>query len=366
MQVSSLGDARSLVSEAINEFRVAPPPSRVAIYGAGFLGRQCAVWARRMGVIPTCFIDSNPALWGTSVDSIPIVPFDNQEEVIVVAVHHWSPAVEQLMAMGARELIVYPEFMLASPDDSLPFRCLVHPSSWASFVSDPRLASIESMMLDDASRIEFARQVVTRCFVGVLDSRATVRPRDEEWFDVRVPLPAHGLTYVDGGAYDGDTIQRYVNLKPAGTWSAIGIEPDASSFSKLITLGGRYTDSDLHFINAVFGSRPGLALLSADGSMATSVSMGSGVPVPIITIDGLAEHYQIGRVKLDVEGSEVEALLGSTRTIARGRTTWAIAAYHREDDITSIPRFFAGSYVALIESYAPRPWDSSFYFIPTP
>lgn len=43
---------------------------------------------------------------------------------------------------------------------------------------------------------------------------------------------------------------------------------------------------------------------------------------------------------MDIEGAEVPALLGAKQTIRTFRPKLAISAYHRPDDLVTIPRLF--------------------------
>ncbi len=62
------------------------------------------------------------------------------------------------------------------------------------------------------------------------------------------------------------------------------------------------------------------------------------------TVDALVQRGEIERVdflKVDVEGADLGVLQGAAETIAQQRPRLAIAAYHRPDDLVSIPEFIA-------------------------
>ncbi len=66
------------------------------------------------------------------------------------------------------------------------------------------------------------------------------------------------------------------------------------------------------------------------------------------TIDALVQGGEIQRVdflKVDVEGADLGVLQGAAATIAEQRPRLAIAAYHRPDDLVSIPDFIASLHV---------------------
>ncbi len=62
--------------------------------------------------------------------------------------------------------------------------------------------------------------------------------------------------------------------------------------------------------------------------------------MPTITIDEIAARNKIPRVdfiKMDIEGSELDALRGAESTIRRWRPKLAVSLYHRPEDFFSIP-----------------------------
>ncbi len=68
----------------------------------------------------------------------------------------------------------------------------------------------------------------------------------------------------------------------------------------------------------------------------------AGEPVQTFAIDDLVEARLPGDerlyIKFDVEGAEADALRGAARTIVARRPFLAVSAYHRPQDLWSLPR----------------------------
>jgi len=83
-------------------------------------------------------------------------------------------------------------------------------------------------------------------------------------------------------------------------------------------------------------------LLEGTANTGTGQVIESGsLQVRAATIDGTIEHLGLDHVdfiKMDIEGSERNALAGARRTLARDAPRMALCIYHREDDRQVVPQ----------------------------
>ncbi|MDR0498473.1 MAG: FkbM family methyltransferase [Holophagales bacterium] len=161
--------------------------------------------------------------------------------------------------------------------------------------------------------------------------------------------------FLDGGAYDGDSIMDFVRAVNGSYRQLYGFEPDGGSFGKLqeaaaelanakvFNVGlGAYADTRLFHFNGLIAS--GFAALKyflspqdkfSDTKFETEMK-------DLMAIDKFFEDHPAEPlptfIKLDVEGHEAEALLGAAATISRSRPKLAICAYHKADDIYVLPQ----------------------------
>jgi len=85
--------------------------------------------------------------------------------------------------------------------------------------------------------------------------------------------------------------------------------------------------------------------LELDGDSFLVKKGGAKVQVPLTTIDKLVQELGLKRVdfiKMDIEGSEREALAGAAETIRRFHPKMAICVYHFPDDPSVIPGIIKG------------------------
>jgi len=97
--------------------------------------------------------------------------------------------------------------------------------------------------------------------------------------------------------------------------------------------------------------------------------MSDPAAIPVTTIDRLVESGQIERVdfiKMDIEGYELKALRGATKTLCRFRPKLAISVYHRAADLYEIPTFLSRlglGYKLLLEHYTIHAEETILYAI---
>ena len=168
------------------------------------------------------------------------------------------------------------------------------------------------------------------------------------------------MTFVDGGANDG--IYSLFAARRVGPGGAVlAVEPSGREHRRLLANLERNPDMRVIPVRAALGRAPGEALLAVaevghegQNTIGESVSnpkvaTAKHETVPMTTLDGLVEEHGLARVdvvKLDVEGSEVDALLGARKTIERFHPVIQIEAEterlasqgRTKDELRQLPR----------------------------
>ena len=123
------------------------------------------------------------------------------------------------------------------------------------------------------------------------------------------------------------------------------------------------------FDRAVFDAS-GNTLTFADLSAGSRPQPGGTVPVSTVAIDDFVRGHDVPRVdfiKMDIEGSEREALRGAAETIRRFRPKLAISAYHRPDDLWALPaliRDIEPGYKLFFDHYTIHAEESIVFAVP--
>ena len=72
---------------------------------------------------------------------------------------------------------------------------------------------------------------------------------------------------------------------------------------------------------------------------ASSIDDVGDVEINAIPVADVVGDERVAFVKMDVEGSELQALMGMEKIIRRDMPILAISAYHRQEDLITLPQF---------------------------
>lgn len=168
---------------------------------------------------------------------------------------------------------------------------------------------------------------------------------------------------VDLGAYDGDTIREFTSYTNGKYKHIYALEPDAKSFKKLAKNTENMTNIDIYNMGA--WDKKDTLIFDTQASRGSRLS-GKGVTVNVTDIDSLLDA-DVTMIKMDIEGSELRALEGAKNTITKNTPKLYICAYHRNEDLFSLPLKILDinpNYKIYFRHsvYIPA-WESNFYCI---
>ncbi len=143
-------------------------------------------------------------------------------------------------------------------------------------------------------------------------------------------------SYLDLGAYTGDTVTEFINLTDNQFNNIIALEPDKKNYKKLADLCDNLQDSRITCYNA--GAWDKTDKLIFDGRGGRNSHLGdSGYTVDVFAVDELLKDIPVSYIKMDVEGAEAQAIKGLSNTIKRYSPAMAISAYHKTADFFTLP-----------------------------
>jgi FkbM family methyltransferase len=355
----------------------APLTRFIVLFGAGNLGRKTLAGLRQVGIKPLAFADNNSALWGKTVDDLLVLsPADASQQfgqrasfVITIwragADDRMAERIWQLTNLGCARVIAFGPLFWKFPDIFLPHYALDMPHKATLQAEDIR--KVFSLWADDASRYEFLAQIRWRILSDFDGLPSPVA--HEIYFPTDLVSRRMDETFVDCGAFDGDTIKSFLKMYGTSFERIFAFEPDAASFRKLrayISTLSEVSKARIMLYPMGVGARGERVLFNAAGNESSSVGSGTSYIDSIALDEALAGAHPTF-IKMDIEGSELEALEGSRGLISRNLPMLAISVYHRQDHLWSIPlalRALSNQYRFFLRPHNLEVWDLVCYGVP--
>lgn len=177
-------------------------------------------------------------------------------------------------------------------------------------------------------------------------------------------------TYLDLGAYNGDTAAEFFDYTGGKYDRILAVEPDAKNCEKLCTriqeqpipCAEAYNLCAWDKTETLFfksGRRGRGAMLTKDGKKQVQAD----------TVDRILNGGCASFIKFDVEGAESRAVAGAEQTILREHPAMEIAAYHKNEDLFAVPLQVLSirpDYRVYLRHHPYIPaWETNYYFEPT-
>ncbi len=154
--------------------------------------------------------------------------------------------------------------------------------------------------------------------------------------------PVENEIYVDAGAHDTETIQSFAQFTSHRYQKIYAMEPDPAQVEVIEKQLGKKGLENVQVIPKGAWSKNTELLFSSNGAMGTFGEEGN-VRLPVTSIDSMVGNDKVTFIKMDIEGSELEALRGAKQTIRECKPRLAICLYHKPEDIVEIPLWLAAT-----------------------
>lgn len=339
----------------------------VRIRGTGIVGEQTLRILRRVGVNPVAFAELEPDK--REFCGLPIVRLDKipeDEPIVIGTARHCNDVLRDLGDRGFQNVMTLPEVFatfeeLGQPESAFAKIDAVSKDKWWHLL----------LTVSDATS---ARTLLTLShYRSTLDTRIldeAIVEDHTQWFDP-VVLQMGCSSFLDCGAYDGDTIEEF-KLSFPNFVKAIGMEPDPLLAKRAIESHAR--DRRIRIINAAVGDVDGeVQMAMTQGMDGTTSTTSERSLVRMVTLDSILEEFDFNQrpiyLKVDVEGAETKVLQGAVNLISSHKPVIGIASYHRADDLWKITQqisSIAPGYRFYVRHYTPMTFETVIYAIPNP
>ena len=362
--------------------------SHVLIFGAGSHARKVAEALLNKGHHVLGFVVSRPT--ADSLDDLPVYGWSSIGD-------HQFPSVTQLICAIFNRNDPYAELValanrygfdrILMPWDYYPY--LERDLGWCYWLSPESANPLEtieasipyqqvlSLLADQESKDTFRRIHAFRQGDDLAFSKATAsEPQYFNDFTLAPFAERPSITYLDVGAYDGDTL-RILSASKAVT-RAILFEPEATNYAALQVnlkdLNQLHPAMKIQALPLALGNDDHFLQISGQGEAASlhgAADASDSRLIHVVRGDDLFPFETIDFIKIDAEGADLDALLGMADMIRRSSPVLAVSLYHRPRDITDLPIAISSlleglSYRFYLRQHMYNSFESVFYAVPCP
>ena len=307
----------------------------LVLYGAGSLGKRICSMCEELGLHVSFFCDRNEEGICNGVQIIKPETLREELSNAVVVICSWTYNEEinsTLQGLGfPKEDIIPCPSKFASWNSPQGFDIHLNGYEWAY-----------NFFCDDLSK----QLVLDRIRLILLDKGLEVNTSSDCYYEEEfIKLGSHEI-FVDGGAFTGDSVINFINRirKSDGVFHICAFEPDKGNYEQALNNLRDYPNVTIEQ-KGLWSSEMILAFSEhTTNTLGSSFVNFGGTKTYFVPVTSLDEYFK-GRsdtelpsfIKMDIEGAEKEALLGSVEIIKRRKPMLAICAYHKPEDIYELP-----------------------------
>ena len=138
--------------------------------------------------------------------------------------------------------------------------------------------------------------------------------------------------FVDGGAYDGYTVDEFIKNASGKFKKIYAFEMDQSNFNKISRQ--KYNENVCFLNYGLWDKEEKVSFV--ENERASEIVDGGAKTAQCVSLDETVNE-KVTFIKMDIEGAEQKALRGSERHIVNDKPKLAICLYHRVSDLWEIP-----------------------------
>lgn len=344
----------------------------VWIFGAGKFGRSLAGVMQSGGIDVAGFIETKPS--SIQISGLPVVDWHtlagnaHHPQIALGIFNHTTPydhLLEIASNAGFNELLMpwdtYTQFR-----SELGWRYWLSPRE--TIISNlERIGHVAEHLADNISRYTLYRLCAFR--LGQDLHYSSFQSPENQYFNSLTlpPLQNKPIKYLDCGAYNGDTYIDFVTQPGIRCHQAFLMEPDPENYASLVRNVSSIQAEAICLPLAAADKNEMLTFSSGQGEGSTLGTETGDIRISAVALDDVLSQTRVDLIKLDVEGSEVQALKGAAQLIKRSRPILAISIYHKPQDLWEIPELLIAmctDYTFHIRQHSCNSFDCVLYAIP--
>jgi len=316
----------------------------IIIYGAGNTGKKIFYLVTKYSPLHVSAFLDRAARPGQEISGIPVYKLENyriknealHSIYVIVAVHNREypigDIIKNLRDFGFINILNMVDFYNLFPSELENSFWLIKSSEYLNYKNELlRCAELWA----DAPSLDLYNSLLRQRFLG--EYSALPEPdRGRQYFPKELSDWKYPLRLVDCGAYNGDSIRlaRDLGIKINCVYA---FEPDKENYKILSEYLRKQKNFEYKVWQlGVYSSKKKIGFIR-EGAEGSRISENSSNNISVINLDDFLGGFSPNYIKMDVEGAEFEAILGTQKKIKKYRPGLAICIYHSPHHIWQIP-----------------------------
>lgn len=191
---------------------------------------------------------------------------------------------------------------------------------------------------------------------------------EDQYFDLEyLKVDNDKEIFLDVGCYDGNSSINFKKWCGEHEYFIYAFEPDSRCIETcILNLNNQKINYKL-IPKGVWSDEMQISFFYSDyGDSCICRECGS-VGIPVISLDKELQDERVTFIKMDIEGAELQALIGAKKIIRKNKPKLAISVYHKKEDIFEIPQvileYYSG-YTLYLRHYSIDSNETVLYAIP--
>ena len=299
----------------------------------------------REGIEIDFFYDNNPTLWGSRYQDVVCLSKEElcliKDEVVLLIEGGFYHEIKKQMVNEGFSCFERIYFLTSAPKR-------VHLVDKGSY--DNEIQKVLALCADERSREVFRHLTNTWSMESIPDDYFQKIMDQNQYFDTEIIHIQPDEVFVDIGAYIGDTWEQFLSICHGKYEKAHLFELDPNIYRRLMKcVGDRFAgphggegivqcypygvSDHTGVVQFTMGESDSTVLShTEDQSINTNICSGK-----CVRLDDILKNERVTFIKMDIEGSEMDALRGAAELIKSQKPKLAICIYHSPEDMLEIP-----------------------------
>lgn len=189
--------------------------------------------------------------------------------------------------------------------------------------------------------------------------------QNRQYFDLPYFKPEQAECFVDGGCFDGKSSIQFIKWsgnKDSRVWV---FEPDSVRY-KICEMNLKNSGINVKMIPKGIWDKEDELFFDETNAGCSEIAETGKSRINVTDLDSVLKDEKVTFIKFDIEGAELNGIVGAEQIIREQRPKLAICIYHRIEDIWTIPALllkYNSEYKFYLGHYSVGTYDTVLYAV---